>query len=140
MTIIDSCIILDIAGRDKYHSSSLEAVKRRAKAGKLIAPDIVFAEVAGGFASVSDVNTLFSYLQIEVVNLDNQCLFDVSDAFKSFLKRNRRTQRAQDRTKKRILPDFYIGSLAQYHSVPLLTRDTKRRWHHDFPGITIIIP
>ncbi|TPN08533.1 PIN domain-containing protein [Mesorhizobium sp. B2-1-3] len=140
MTIIDSCIVLDIAENGAYTQKAQDALAERLKKGRVFAPDMVFAEVCSGYEKLEDVLYLFRSLNIEIVPLQAEALFRASRAFDKFLKRNRRTQRAQIRSLKRILPDFYIGALAEEEGIPLLTRDKKRKWTTDFPTLQIIEP
>lgn len=140
MTIVDSCILIDIANSDSYTMKSKEAFLERAKIGKIFAPDIVFAEVCLAFKNKSSAELLFSELDIEVIYPSLGELWKIAQAYQSFKRRNRKTERKQIRSQKRILPDFYIGAIALSQGVPLLTRDVSRRWGLDFPGLIVVTP
>ncbi|WP_114361421.1 PIN domain-containing protein [Ciceribacter lividus] len=140
MTVIDSCIIIDVMSNDSFSTASKTALVDRARKGRLFAPDIVFSEVCLAYPSASDAKRLFRDLDINIVHLDEECLFLAASTFNSFSSRNKKTKRQQIRTQKRILPDFYIGAFAQHQGLPLLTRDLKRKWGTDFPTLQIITP
>ncbi len=140
MTIIDSCIIIDVLSNDSFTEPSKIAMVNQAKTTRLYAPDIVFSEVCCAFHDLSDVQEIFQELDIHMVHLNQEELFLAASGFIKFLKRNRKTKKQQLRSQKRILPDFYVGALASSQGIPLLTRDTKRKWKLDFPNIQIITP
>jgi predicted nucleic acid-binding protein len=143
MTVIDSCIVLDLADPKRpNHALSTKAVHERLKVGKLYSPDIVFAEVSAGYPSAKDTRTLFEELGIEVVSLGDEALFLAAHAFWVSKKPRREAQPSHAATdsNKRILPDFYVGALAESEGIPLLTRDAKRKWKTHFPNLQLIIP
>lgn len=140
MTVIDSCIIIDVMSKDEFTPASKTALIERAKRGKLYAPDVVFSEVCLAYPTVEDVKHLFNELEIELVRLDEECLYLAALSFSKFLRRNRASKRQQVRSQKRILPDFYIGALAAKEGLPLLTRDLRRRWTTDFPSLQVLTP
>lgn len=140
MTIIDSCILIDIANNDSYTEASQKAFLQRAKIGKIFAPDVVFAEVCLAYKSKKSAETLFSELDIEIIYPTLDELWNIAQAYQRFKSRNKNTKRMQIRSQKRILPDFYIGAIALSQGVPLLTRDVSRKWQHDFPGLVIVNP
>lgn len=141
MTVIDSCILIDIMVDDQlFGHASRRALIERGRRGRLYAPDVVFSEVCLAYPSALEVEQIFNQLEIELVRLDLDCLYLAARTFANFLDRNRRSLRSQIRSQKRILPDFYIGALAAKEGIPLLTRDTRRKWTLDFPGIEILTP
>lgn len=136
MTIIDSCIVMDLDDPTRpNHSRSVSAVAARLRVGRIYAPDIVFAEVSAGYSSAQRTRELFNTLGIEVRPLSDEALFVAAQSYK-----NQRAAAAQNDSIKRILPDFYVGAMAQTEGVPLLTRDIDRNWNNHFPQLKIISP
>jgi hypothetical protein len=140
MTIVDSCVVLDIAQTGPFFQASFDALSRQTKRGRLFAPDIVFAEVSAAYSTVSDAQNLFKDLRIDVIPLTPAALFRAAHAFKAFKRANKSHWASQSQSEKRILPDFYVGSLADVEGLPLLTRDKRRKWESLFPGISVIYP
>lgn len=117
------------------HTKSIAAVSARLRIGRVFAPDIVFAEVSAGYSSSEDTRKLFDLLKIEVVPLSDVALFVAAHSFK-----NQKTTAGTNDSEKRILPDFYVGALAQTEGIPLLTRDLARKWTKHFPQLEVISP
>lgn len=138
MTIVDSCILLDIASNDSHTAKAVAALGARLAVGQVFAPDIVFAEVAYGYHDLKDVNSLFRGLKVRVAPLNRRALFRAAKAFEHFQIRNKRARVPPPNMS--ILPDFYVGALAEEEGIPLLTRDKKRKWRLDFPNLQVIYP
>jgi predicted nucleic acid-binding protein len=85
---------------------------------------------------------LFDELGIEVVPLGDDALFLAAHAYWASKKPRQDTQRSVTVTdsNKHILPDFYVGALAESEGIPLLTRDARRKWKTHFPTLQIIFP
>lgn len=139
MTVIDSCIIIDVVNGDNYCEASRAAMTERARKGRLFAPDIVFSEICMAFPKVEDAQNVFRELDITLVHLSERSLYMAASSYQSFLKRNKRIGLTPEKSYKRILPDFYVGALACQEGIPLLTRD-KRNWRADFPTLQILAP
>lgn len=139
MTIIDSCVIIDVINKDAYREPSLAAITERGRKGRIFAPDIVFSEVCLSYDNVNDAKEIFRELDIKIVHLNEETLYLAAASFQNALKRRKSNNLGSDKSIKRILPDFYIGALASMQGIPLLTRD-NRNWRADFPTLQVISP
>jgi predicted nucleic acid-binding protein len=116
-TEVDSSVILDVlVGAEDYASSSLTALRRASRKGRLIASESVIAEVRPAFES----NTLFEeFLKdwgLEIVPSTLNSSIRAGEMPRQMLARRRRRE-------GRILPDFLIAAHALAHADRLLARD-----------------
>lgn len=142
MTVLDSCVVMDLADPDRqYHAQSVSAVAKRLAIGRLFAPDIVFAEVSSGYLSSAHARAIFDDLKIEVVHLSDDALYLAAIRYRSFKSSKESNPiSSANESLKSILPDFYVGALAESEGIPLLTRDAKRKWDKKFPRLKVIYP
>lgn len=136
-TIVDSCVIMDVSNPNNLnYELLLKIIARRRRVGPLYAPDIVFAEVAAGCKTLSDCERIFSTLEVKITHLPKQALFRAAHEFVKFRKKNK-SVKSKHKSEKRIISDFYLGSLALEEQIPLLTTD-KRNWNAIFKGIELV--
>lgn len=132
MTIIDSCVIIDLIANDPnwitWSSGRLADAKQNGPVG---APDIVFAETAMSFSSAAECRQAWNQLGIQLRHLGDEALFRAGEAFLQY-----RTNQGQKRSP---LPDFYIGAFAEIEGLPIITRDTGR-FSTYFPKVRLITP
>jgi predicted nucleic acid-binding protein len=116
ITAIDSNVLLDFLNHDpQFGIASRKAMRSAASQGRLLACDVVWAEIAGCFPSISICNDTFRNLEIEFSPILSEAAFDAGIAWWAY------RQRGGPRT--RVAADFLIGSHALFQTDRLLTRD-----------------
>jgi predicted nucleic acid-binding protein len=132
LTLVDTNILIDIATRDPiWVTRSRAALEQRAGLGALLLLDVVFAELAAGFARVVDCSDFVDALGIEHASMSRPSLWLAGRAFREY------RQRGGARTS--VLPDFFIGAHASVLGVPLQTRDAGR-YRTYFPDVELVTP
>ena len=130
--LVDTSVILDVATEDAtWFAWSSEQIEQLAGEAVLCINKIIYAEVSIGYERIEQVETALSPEFFERLPIPYEALFL---AGKAFLKYRRRKE-----TKRRPLPDFYIGAHAAVEDMLLLTRDAGRI-HDCFPSVQIISP
>ncbi len=131
-TLVDSNVLLDLIRHDEewldWSGSMLSA---RGEIGRLCINPIVYAEVSVTFRRREDLEEALPATAFTRLPLPWEAAFL---AGKAFLRYRRRGD-----TKRRPLPDFYIGAHAAVSSLDVLTRD-PRRIRTYFPTVRVIAP
>ncbi|QIS24138.1 PIN domain-containing protein [Nocardia terpenica] len=132
VTLVDSCVLLDILTDDPAWADwSDDALAAARDAGATVINPIIYAEVAGGFETIEDLDAALPESELERLDLPYQAGFVASKAFVAYRRRGGE--------RKNPLPDFYIGAHAAVAGYRLLTRDVSRFTTY-FPGLELISP
>jgi hypothetical protein len=132
VTLLDSCVVLDIATDDPHWAAwSGGAVTRALDAGTVVINPIVYAEVSIGFDAVEELDRVLPPADYEREVLPYEAAFLAGKAFMAYRRRGGQ--------KRSPLPDFYIGAHAAVRSYRLLTRDAAR-YRTYFPHLELITP
>lgn len=132
ITAVDSSILLDVFTADPgFGPRSREALREAMEEGKLIACDIVWAEVAGFFGSSREAEAAFETLGVE---FSAMTLAASLTAGKYWMK-----YRKSGGTRARIISDFLIGAHALTIADRLLSRD-RGFYRRYFSGLKLIDP
>ncbi len=116
ITAVDSNVLLDILGADlTFGPASAEAVRIALRDGRLVACEVVWAEVAAWFASPRAAQDALDRLNLEFSPTGIEAALEAGVAWKTY--RDRGGPRA------RVNADFLIGAHAMHQSDRLLTRD-----------------
>lgn len=99
--------------------------------GDVAINQVIYAEVAVGFASRERLERTLQGVGIVRVNLPWAACWDAARAFVEYRRRGG--------TRTAPLPDFLIGAHAATADIPLLTRD-PRRVREYFPAAQLIAP
>lgn len=128
--ILDSNIVIELLESDEESKlySALAALKLVHRA---YANEIIFAEVASGFADFGQVEGLFDAIGVSVAKLSLLDCFKAGRAFAEYRRRGG--------VRTSILPDFLIGAQAENRGWPLVTRDRKGFASY-FPEVQLIDP
>ena len=92
---------------------------------------VVYAELAVGANSRSEVDELLASLKVQVVEASREALFSAAKAFVLY--------RRNGGSRTSPLPDFFIGAQAETQGIPLVTRDPAR-YRTYFPSVALICP
>lgn len=116
ITAVDSSVLLDFLTHDpQFGAVSRNALRRCASEGRLLACDVVYAEVAFCSASPVALREALEEMGIEFSPLTLEAALAAGSAWKTY------RDRGGPRT--RIAADFLIGAHALYQADRLLTRD-----------------
>lgn len=131
ITMIDSCVLLDIATDDpSWAQWSSDAVSRAMDEGGAVINPLIYAEVSVGYDSLESLEAALTP-EIARDPLPYEAAFLAGKAFMAY--------RHRGGTKRSPLPDFYIGAHAAVRSYRLLTRDAAR-FRTYFSGLDVIAP
>ncbi|MFJ1753631.1 type II toxin-antitoxin system VapC family toxin [Kitasatospora sp. NPDC088134] len=132
MTLVDSCVLLDLMTDDPTWADWSEAELAKAQdVGQVVINPIVYAEVSVAYAAIEDLDAVLPAEEFVREPLPYEAGFLAGKAFLRY--------RKQGGTKAAPLPDFYIGAHAAVRGHRLLTRDATR-YRTYFPTIELICP
>ncbi len=132
MILVDSNVIIDLLTEDPTWRLWSEAALRDAVDRDEVAINpIIYAEIASGFATMSDLDRHLGTDAFRRLPLPYEAGFVAGRAFVEY------RRRGGVRTSP--LPDFYIGAHAAVSGLGLLTRDA-RRYTGYFPKVRLISP
>lgn len=117
-TLVDSSVLLDVMAPSPWRAWSEEHLARAAEAGELAINQVVYAEVAVGFASAERLERTLQGVGLKRLGLPWAAAWRVAEAFLAY------RRRGGSRTTP--LPDFFIGAHAAVAGLTLLTRDPSR--------------
>ena len=116
ITAVDTSVLLDVFGADtRFGERSRRALRRSLAEGRIIACDVVWAELSGHFPSSSSFHDEAGRLGLEFSALDERAAEVAGEEWKRYRSRGGR--------RERMVADFLIGSHARLHAERLLTRD-----------------
>ena len=129
--LLDSNVILDVATDDPTWAEWSDQQITRYQGSGLGVNPVVYAELAVGANSRSEVDELLASLKVQVVEVSREALFSAAKAFVLY--------RRNGGSRTSPLPDFFIGAQAETHGIPLVTRDPAR-YRTYFPSVALICP
>lgn len=122
MIIADTNILLDLITADPtwsfWSENQLEAAAVR---GPVVINDVIYAELAGRYKAIDDLNTFIDESGLTMVSIPRTALFLAAKAYYAY--------RKSGGVKSNVLPDFFIGAHAASTGIPLLTRDVRSIEH-----------
>lgn len=130
-TLIDSSVLLDIMAPSPWRQWSEQELAKAVDGGEVAINQVIYAEVAVGFATQESVERTLQGVGIKRLSLPWASSWLVAEAF------GRYRRAGGPRTLP--LPDFFIGAHAQAAGLALLTRDPARVRTY-FPEVALIAP
>ena len=109
-------MLIDVFSADPvFGEASREAVRGCRAVGRLVACDIVWAEVAAGFSDSAEAEKSLGLLGVGFSALDVEAALLAGPSFRAYRRRGG--------TRERVIADFLIGAHALAGADQLLTRD-----------------
>ena len=132
MTLVDTCVLLDIVLRDpSWVDWSLAQLELAADRGPLLINPVIYAEFAAGYPTIESAEVAATALGVSLEEIPREALFLAGKAYRQY--------RARKGTRVGVLADFFIGAHAAVRDIPVLTRDTARIRTY-FPSVILISP
>ena len=132
ITAVDTNVLLDVFGADPcFLPGSRAALRTCIARGKLIACDIVWAEVAAFFSSAREAREAMDKVGIDFDPMSRDAALAASTAWRAYRDRGGR--------RTRLIPDFLIGAHAERQADRLLSRD-RGFYRSYFASLTVLDP
>jgi predicted nucleic acid-binding protein len=132
LTLVDTNILIDVMRGDPAGAPrSIAALTMALSRGPLAINDIVYAELAAGFATREDLDDALQPFRLDMAPINRDALALAGRTFRAY--------RQHGGVKTNVLPDFFIGAQAQVEGWIILTRD-NRRFQMYFPDVEVVGP
>lgn len=132
ITAVDSSVLLDVFRNDpKFCQKSAEALRKHISEGKLVACDIVWAEVSCAFPDKNRYTEIMARLGVTFSAMTVSAAVLSGTAWIHY--------RKNGGTRERMIPDFLIGAHAVDQCDRLLTRD-RGFYRTYFAGLVVVEP
>ena len=132
-TAVDSMVLIDLFQQEpRWASRAATAIDHAIRSGRLVACDVVWAEVAGRFASGDVLAAAMAELSIEFDGITEAAATRAGRLWRSF-------RQSGGARRDRIVPDFLVGAHAFEKADALLTRD-RGFYRRYFKGLHVIDP
>ena len=130
-TLVDTSVLLDVLAPSSWRQWSEEHLEKAAGRGDVAINQVIYAEVAVGFASQERLERTLQGVGLVRLGLPWAASWLVARAFLEY--------RLQGGPRTRPLPDFFIGAHAATAGLRLLTRDPTRVRTY-FPEVELVSP
>lgn len=130
-TLVDSSVLLDIIAPSEWRSWSEAALIDAFDAGDVAINQVVYAEVAVGYASQQRLERALGGIGLVRLNFPFTAAWRVATAFAEY--------RRSGGPRRTALPDFFIAAHAAAADLTLLTRDPARVRTY-FPEVRLVAP
>lgn len=132
-TALDSAVLIDLFQQEPQRGSrAADAIDQAIRSGRVIACDVVWAEVAGRFPANDVMAAAMAELGVEFDAMPEPAAAQAGRLWRTF-------REAGGVRRDRIVPDFLIGAHALNRADALLTRD-RGFYRRYFRTLRIIEP
>jgi predicted nucleic acid-binding protein len=132
ISAVDTSVLLDVFKADPtFGTRSKDALRRCIREGRIVACEVVFAEVTCAFANGDKAREAMQALGVEFEPVGLNAAVLAGESFRAY--------RARGGRRERVIADFLIGAHALEGSYRLLTRD--RGFHRTyFTSLNVLDP
>lgn len=130
-TLVDTSVLIDVLAPSPWRAWSEQHLAAAADGGDLAINQVIYAEVAVGFASQERLERTLQGVGLRRLGIPWAAGWLAARAFLEY--------RRQGGPRTSPLPDFFIGAHAAAADLPLLTRDPKRVRTY-FPQVRLVAP
>ena len=130
-TLVDTSVLIDVLAPSPWRAWSEQHLAAAADGGDLAINQVIYAEVAVGFASQERLERTLQGVGLMRLGIPWAAGWLAARAFLEY--------RRQGGRRTSPLPDFFIGAHAAAADLPLLTRDPKRVRTY-FPQVRLVAP
>ncbi len=132
ITAVDTNVLLDLFGADEtYGELSAAAVRTCSTEGRLVACEVVWAELGGLFQSPDDATGALSQLEVDFSAIEQETALAAGDVWREYRRRGG--------ARTRLVSDFLVGAHAVRQADRLLTRD-RGFYRSYFANLEIVDP
>ncbi len=132
-TAVDLAVLIDVFQEEpRWAARSADAIDAASRAGRLTVCDVVWAEVAGRFASPEAAAAALSTLGIEFDPMTASAAADAGRSWRAF-------REAGGGRRDRVVADFLVAAHALHQAHALLTRD-RGFYRRYFKQLRIVEP
>ncbi len=132
ITAVDTSVLLDVFGASAlFGPRSRDALSKCIHEGRLVACDVVWAEVTAHFPTTDAAKEAMDRLGIDFSPIDREAALRAGQAWRLY--------RSRGGTRNRVMADFLIGAHASSSAERLLTRD-RGFYRSYFRKLTLLDP
>lgn len=132
-TFLDTSIVIALLRPDDpHHEWSVNQLNARRAEGPTIISDVVFAEMSVAMPDLNMAKQAVEILALDRIQSSDEALFRAGKAFKKY-------KNDRNGPKSGVLPDFFIGAIAEITESALMTANA-RDFISYFPKLNLISP
>jgi predicted nucleic acid-binding protein len=132
-SFFDTSVLFDLIQSDaEHHNWCREKIAEAKAQGPVFVSDAAFSEFSYDMSDIVEVNQAIFSLALARCGYTDEALFRAAKAFRKYREENKGP-------KSGVLPDFFIGAMAEAEGKPLITRDTKKVCTY-FPDLQVVSP
>ena len=132
MILVDTNVLLDVFEDDsEWVNWSQDRLNSASATDTPAINSVIYSELSIAFDRIEELEAVIKEASVAIEDIPREALFLAGKAFLRF--------RRSRGSKRRVLPDFYIGAHAAVMQWPLLTRDVAR-YRSYFPTVSLIAP